>query len=58
MKYVVNFSGFHYVEADSIEEAKQKAMYDEVIYSELQVDLVEEVDEFTVDFTVDMEELM
>ena len=54
MKYVVNFSGFHYVEADSIEEAKQKAMYDEVIYSELQVDLVEEVDEFTVD----MEELM
>lgn len=54
MKYIVKFSGFHYVEADSLEEAKRKAMYDEVVYSELQVDLVEEVDEFIVD----MEELI
>lgn len=49
MKYKVTFSGFRYVEADSPEEAEEKAMYDnESIYSEESVDMIEEVDEFTV----------
>lgn len=49
MKYKVSFSGFHYVEADSPEEAELKVMYeDDAIYSENQVDAVEEVDEFSV----------
>lgn len=49
MKYKVNFSGFAYVEADSEEEAREKVLYeDEAIYSETQVDNIEEVDEFEV----------
>lgn len=49
MKYKVNFSGFAYVEADSEEEAREKVLYeDDAIYSETQVDNIEEVDEFEV----------
>lgn len=49
MKYKVSFRGFHYVEADSPEEAKEKAMYeDEAIYSEQEIESIEEVDEFSV----------
>lgn len=49
MKYKVSYSGFHYVEADTPEEAEEKAMYeDEAIYSESMVDSIVEVDEFSV----------
>ena len=49
MKYKVNFSGFAYVEADSEEEAREKVLYEnDAIYSETQVDNIEEVDEFEV----------
>lgn len=49
MKYKVSFSGFHYVEANSPEEAEEKAMYeDDAIYSESQVDDIEEIEEFSV----------
>lgn len=49
MKYKVSFSGFHYVEENSPEEAEEKAMYeDEAIYSETSVESIEEVDEFSV----------
>ena len=49
MKYKVNFSGFAYVEADSKEEAKEKVLYeDDAIYSETQVDNIEEIEEFEV----------
>lgn len=49
MKYKVTFSGFHYVEADSPEEAEEKAMYEDgAIYSESTVESIEEVDEFSV----------
>lgn len=49
MKYKVSFSGFHYIEADSPEEAEEKAMYeDEAIYSESTVDSIVEVDEFSI----------
>lgn len=49
MKYKVNFSGFAYVKADSEEEAREKVLYeDDAIYSETQVDNIEEVDEFEV----------
>lgn len=46
MKYKVSFSGFHYVEADSPEEAKLKAECEETVYSESQVDSVEQVEGF------------
>lgn len=50
MKYKVSFSGFHYVEADSEDEAEEKAMYeDEAFYSEKHVDMIEEVDDFVVE---------
>lgn len=49
MKYKVSYTGFAYVEADSEEEAREKVLYeDDVIYSETQVDNIEEVDEFEV----------
>lgn len=49
MKYKVNFSGFAYVEADSKEEAREKVLYeDDAIYSETQVDNIEEIEEFEV----------
>ncbi|WP_303025484.1 hypothetical protein [Anaerotignum lactatifermentans] len=49
-KYKVSYSGFVYVEADTAEEAEEKA-FDEVeeIYSEKQVNAVIEVDEFDVE---------
>ena len=50
MKYKVNFSGFAYVEADSKEKAKEKVLYeDDAIYSETQVDNIEEIEEFVVE---------
>ena len=46
-KYKVYFSGFAYIEADSMEEAEDN--YDfEAVYEEQQVDMIEEVDEFLV----------
>ena len=49
MKYKVQFSGWAYVEADSAEEAEEKAMYeDDAIYKEEECVSVEEVDEFAV----------
>lgn len=48
MKYCVEFAGFAYVEADSKEEAIQKAEDDDVVYSEIEWITAEEVDEFTV----------
>lgn len=47
MKYKVSFNGFAYVEADSPEEAEEKAMYeDDAIYEEKKCESIEEVDEF------------
>lgn len=49
MKYKVSFSGFAYIEADSPEEAEEKAMYeDNAIYEEKECESIEEVDEFAV----------
>lgn len=50
MKYKVSFSGFHYVEADSPEEAQLKSEYEDTVYSESQVDSVEQVEDFYVCF--------
>ena len=58
MKYKVSFSGFAYVEADSPEEAEEKAMYeDNAVYEEKKCESVEEVDEFTVSLENCMERL-
>ena len=49
MRYKVSYSGFYYVEADSPEEAAEKAVYeDAAIYNEVSVEKIEEVDEFSV----------
>lgn len=49
MKYKIFYTGFAYVEADSEEEAREKLLYEnDAIYSETQVDNIEEVDEFEV----------
>lgn len=49
LKYKVSFRGFDYVEADSPEEAEEKAMYeDDAVYEEKKCESVEEVDEFAV----------
>lgn len=49
LKYKVSFRGFDYVEADSPEEAEEKAMYeDDADYEEKKCESVEEVDEFAV----------
>ena len=49
MKYKVSYSGWAYVEAESEEEAEEKAMYDDdVIYEEKKCESIEEVDEFAV----------
>lgn len=49
MKFKVSFSGFHYVDADSLEEAKEKSMHeDDIIYSEQKIDSIEEIGEFIV----------
>lgn len=58
MKYKVSFSGFTYVEADSPEEAEEKAMYeDDAVYEEKKCESVEEVDEFVVSLEDCMERL-
>lgn len=50
MKYKIYYSGFAYVEADSEEEAREKVLYeDDAIYSETQVDNIEEIEEFEVE---------
>lgn len=49
MKYKVSYSGWAYVEAESEEEAEEKAMYeDDAIYEEKKCESVEKVDEFAV----------
>nr|DAE46730.1 MAG TPA: Protein of unknown function (DUF1381) [Caudoviricetes sp.] len=48
MKYTVAFTGFHYVEADSEEEAMEKVDDDDTVYSEYSYKDPVEVDEFTV----------
>ena len=49
VRYKVSYSGFYYVEADSPEEAAEKAVYeDAAIYNEVSVEKIEEVDEFSV----------
>lgn len=51
-KYKVYYSGFTYVEADSIEDAEENYEYD-CAYAEKQVEKVEEVDAFTIFFWED-----
>lgn len=49
MKYKVSYSGFYYVEADSPEEAAEKAVYeDDAVYNEVSVESIEEVDQFVI----------
>lgn len=48
MKYCVEFTGFAYVEANSKEEAIQKAESNDVVYSEIEWIVAEEVDRFEV----------
>lgn len=51
MKYKVSYSGFVYVEADTVEEAEEKALDEiEEVYSEKQIDSAIEVDEFVVEW--------
>ena len=47
MKYKVNFSGYAYVEADSVEEAVENFNVDE-FYREEEIEWIEEVDEFNI----------
>ena len=47
MRYKVNFSGFAYVEADSVEEAIENFNVDEA-YREEEIEYIEEVDEFAI----------
>lgn len=48
-KYKIYYSGFAYVEADSIEDAKYD--YEDFnIYEERHIDKAEEVDEFIIHF--------
>lgn len=49
VKYKVCYSGFAYVEADSVEEAEDNYEFDNV-YEEKQICNVEEVDYFDVCF--------
>ena len=49
-KWKVVFSGFCYVEADSAEEAEDKARNEEDVYRELFYDDAEKVEEFEVSF--------
>ena len=48
MKYMVAYTGFHYVEADSEEEAMEKVDDDMAAYSEYSYNDPVVVDEFTV----------
>ena len=49
-KYKVSFSGFAYIEANDEEEAKDLLYFDEFSYKETQIDEVEEVDDFVVEW--------
>lgn len=49
LKYKVSYRGFAYVEAESPEDAEEKAMYeDDAVYEEKECESIEEVDEFVV----------
>lgn len=48
MKYQVEFAGIAHVEAESSEEAKVKAENDDIVYSEIEWIVAEEVDRFEV----------
>lgn len=48
-KYKVYYSGFAYVEADSILEAEEDYEFSNV-YEEKHIDAIEEVDEFIADW--------
>lgn len=48
MKYKVCYSGFAYIEADSMQEAEEMFEYDDFTYKEQNVDRIEEVDSFIV----------
>ena len=47
MNYKVNFSGYAYVEGDSVEEAIENFNVDEA-YREEKIEWIEEVDEFNI----------
>lgn len=49
MKYRVEFSGFAYVEADSVEEAEQQYFCNDYSFHEHSVDSVTEVDDFIIE---------
>lgn len=56
MKYKVSFHGFHYVEANSLDEAEEKAIYEnEAFYTETQVDDVEEIEEAIINLDCGLE---
>lgn len=57
MKYKINFDGFAYVEANSAEEADDKFVMDDCVYSELCVESIEEVDDFVVGIIDEIEQL-
>lgn len=48
MKYKIYYSGFAYVEADDPDEAQMAYEDGDTIYEEECVEVIEEVDEFTV----------
>ncbi len=47
-KYKVSFSGFVYVEAESLDDAFEMARNDDVVYEEKDFLCAEEVDEFFI----------
>ena len=47
MNYKLNFSGYEYIEADSVEEAIENFNVDEA-YREEEIEWIEEVDEFNI----------
>lgn len=48
-KYKVCYSGYAYVEAGTDVEAREKYFDDQVIYEDMSVDVVVEIDEFGVE---------
>lgn len=48
MKYKVSYSGFAYVEADDEDEAQMAYDDGDTVYEEEWIEVIEEVDEFTV----------
>ena len=47
-KYRVNYSGFAYIYADDIGDAKTNFDRDDAVFDEYSVDSIQEVDEFIV----------